>query len=317
MGREGMRMGDRDDEEGDNDLADLFPGFRSHWIDTDAGRIFARSGGMGPALLLIHGFPQTHVMWHAIAPHLSRFFTLVIPDLRGYGWSSTPSGDAAHQTYSKRAMGADLVRVMETLGHIRFGVIGHDRGGRVGYRLALDHPGRVERLAVLDISPTVSMWDTMDAKKALQVYHWAFLAQPSPMPERLIGAHPTFWLDHTIASWTRDKSLAGFDPRALSHYRAFFNAPERIHACCEDYRAGATIDVAHDRLDLEAKKTITCPTFVLWGSAGIPAAGGPLGQWRETFAPEAQGQAIDAGHFVAEENPEASLKALMPFLGSH
>jgi len=295
-------------------MDELFPGSETRVVETAAGRIFVRTMGSGPPLLLIHGFPQTHAMWHRIAPTLAERFGLVMPDLRGYGRSSAPEGDAAHARHSKRAMAEDMIAVMEALGHATFRVVGHDRGGRVAYRLALDHPDRVERLAVLDIAPTVVMWDTMDAAKAMKVYHWAFLAQPKPMPEKLIEGAARLYLDHTIASWTRDKSLAAFDPRALDDYRAFFSEPARIHACCEDYRAGATIDVEHDRDDLAVGKRIPCPVFVLWGAAGIPAAGGPLDQWIRTFAPQAEGRAIDAGHFVAEENPEATLAALKPFL---
>ena len=297
------------------DLADLFPGFQSHWIPVEIGKIFARSGGKGPPLLLLHGFPQTHVMWHRVAPALAEHFTVVAMDLRGYGWSSAPKGDGGTAVYSKRAMGQDAVAVMHALGHARFAVVGHDRGARVSYRLALDHPGRVERLALLDIMPTATMWDSMDAKRALQVYHWSFLAQPAPVPERLLTADPLPWLDHTLASWTKAKDLSGFDPRALAHYRAFFNNPDRIHATCEDYRAGATVDPAQDRTDLAAGTRIVCPTHVVWGAAGIPAAGSsPLDTWHAGLAPQATGEAVDAGHFVAEENPQATLAALLPFL---
>ncbi len=294
----------------------LFPGSTTREVATAAGRIFVRVMGSGPPLLLVHGFPQTHAMWHRLAPVLAGRFTLVMPDLRGYGRSSAPEGDAAHAFYSKRAMAEDMIAVMDALGHDRFRVVGHDRGARVSYRLALDHPARVERLALLDIAPTVVMWDTMDAARALKVYHWAFLAQPKPMPERLLEGAPTMWIDHTIASWTRDRNLEAFDPRALDDYRAFFSEPARIHACCEDYRAGATVDVEHDRADLAMGKRIFCPVSIIWGSAGIPAAGGPLNQWIASFAPQAEGRAVDAGHFVAEENPAATLETLLPFLAA-
>ncbi len=296
------------------DPADLFPGFASHWIDTAEGRTFARSGGSGPALALLHGFPQTHAMWHAIAPALAERFTLVAMDLRGYGWSSAPRSEGG-ALYAKRAMAADVIEVMQALGHVRFSLAGHDRGARVGYRLALDHPGRVARLALLDILPTLTMWETMDASRALQVYHWMFLAQPAPMPETLIGGQPAYWLDHTIASWTAARSLKGFDARALAHYRAFFSDPARIHATCEDYRAGATLDLAHDREARAAGLTTGCPTHVLWGTSGIPAEGAsPLDAWRATFAPDATGEAIAGGHFIAEENSAATASALLAFL---
>jgi haloacetate dehalogenase len=297
-----------------SDLADLFPGFQSHWIDTDAGRIFARSGGSGPPVVLLHGFPQSHVMWHLVAPELAKTHTVVAMDLRGYGWSSSPRSEMG-EGYSKRLMAEDVIKVMEELGHIRFAVVGHDRGARVGYRLALDHPGRVERLALLDIMPTLVMWEGMTAARAMQVYHWTFLAQPAPMPETLIGGNPTFWLDDKLASWSGDRSLKPFDPRALQHYRTAFNNPDRIHATCEDYRAGATLDLAHDQADRDAGKTILCPLLVLWGDKGIPAASSsPLDAWRTTFAPQATGGAVASGHFLPEENPRETLAALLPFL---
>ncbi|MBX9873323.1 MAG: alpha/beta hydrolase [Beijerinckiaceae bacterium] len=298
-----------------SNLDSLFPGFSGRWISGPVGKIFARVGGEGPPVVLIHGFPQTHAEWHRIAAELARTHTVVCPDLRGYGWSMAPHGDGGRETYTKRAMGEDIVAVMQALGHLRFSVVGHDRGARVAYRLALDHPGRVERLALLDILPTVSMWDGMNAGRAMQVYHWTFMAQPEPVPENLIKGDPLGWLDHTIASWTRAKSLALFDPLAMQAYGESFGDPARIHAACEDYRAGATTDVEHDRVDLAAGNRILCPTLILWGEAGIPAKGAsPLAIWRETFAPQAEGTAIESGHFLPEENPEATLAALAPFL---
>ena len=298
-----------------SDLADLFPGFESRWIPTDIGKTFARVGGSGPPVVLLHGFPQTHVMWHRVAADLAARHTVVIPDLRGYGWSSAPAGDDGHVLYSKRAMGEDIVKVMEELGHVRFAVVGHDRGARVGYRLALDHPGRVERLAVLDIMPTLVMWEGMTAARAMQVYHWTFLAQPAPMPERLIGGNPIAWQDEKLASWSGTRDLSVFDARALAHYHAFFNNPDRIHALCEDYRAGATVDLKQDQPDRDAGRTIGCPVLVLWGGSGIPAASSsPLESWRTTFAPQAEGTGVPSGHFVAEENPADTLKHLAPFL---
>lgn len=295
----------------------LFPGFAPRWIDGPVGKIFARVGGVGPPLVLIHGFPQTHVMWHEIAPQLAKTHQVVCLDLRGYGWSSAPHGDGGKTLYSKRAMGEDVVAAMDALGHLRFGVVGHDRGARVAYRLALDHPGRVERLALLDIMPTLSMWEGMNAVRALQVYHWTFMAQPEPMPENLIKADPSGWLDHTIGSWTRAQSIKAFAPAALAAYRQSFNDPARIHAACEDYRAGATTDLEHDREDRAAGKTILCPTLILWGENGIPAKGAsPLAIWRETFAPKAEGRSIASGHFLPEENPADTLAALAPFLAA-
>lgn len=298
-----------------SDLADLFPGFESRHIPTEAGHVFARIGGAGTPLVLLHGFPQTHVMWHRIAPELARRFRVIALDLRGYGWSSAPADDPRHETYSKRAMATDVIRVAEALGHARFALIGHDRGARVGYRLALDHPGRMTRLALLDIIPTLAMWERMDATRAMQVYHWTFLAQPAPMPESLIGRAPIDWLEHTLASWTRQKDLSAFDRRALAHYRAFFNNPDRIAATCADYRAGQSRDPEADAADRAAGRVIGCPTLVLWGDKGIPAeSASPLNDWR-AFAPQATGHAIAGGHFLAEENPADTLAALDGFLG--
>ncbi len=296
------------------DLADLFPGFASEWIDTGGGRLFARVGGEGPPLLLLHGYPQSHVMWHRLAPELARHFTLVIPDLPGYGWSFVPRPAPDHAPQSKRAWARLLVEMMERLGHVRFGVVGHDRGARAGYRMALDHPGRVERLAVLDIVPTHAMWSAFTPALAMKTYHWLFLAQPHPLPETLIGGHSDFYLDWTLASWTRGHSLDAFDPRALAHYRAAFRSPDRISAACEDYRAGQTLDLAHDQADVEAGKRITVPVLALWGQAGIPGkTTGPLAVWGH-WASDLKGEAIDSGHFLAEENPEATLPPLLSFL---
>ena len=295
------------------DLADLFPGFASHWIDTDAGRIFARSHGSGPPLVLLHGYPQTHVEWHRLAPALAEKFTVVAMDLRGYGWSSAPRSDRG-EAYTKRAMAGDVVAVMEALGHVQFAAIGHDRGARVAYRMVLDHPGRLTKLAVLDIVPTAEVWRNIDAAGAMSMYHWMFLAQPAPLPESLIEKAPSLYLDHTLASWTKAKDLSAFDARALAHYRAFFNDPSRIHACCEDYRAGATTDRALDEADHAAGRRINAPTLVLWGGSGLPAKGAsPLAVWRD-WAQDVRGEAIDAGHFLPEENADATLAALLTFL---
>jgi haloacetate dehalogenase len=295
------------------DLADLFPGYASHWIDTSAGKLFARVGGKGLPLLLLHGYAQTNVMWHKVAPALAEHFTLIIPDLPGYGWSEVPRADAQHEPYSKRAMGNAMVELMEKLGHVQFHLAGHDRGGRVAYRLALDHPGRVEQLAVLDIVPTYAMWHGMNRNLAMRVWHWTFLAQPYPVPEALIEKDPIGYIDRKMASWTKAKDLSGFDPRALDHYHAFFSDPLRIHATCEDYRAGYTTDLAADEADRAAGKKITCPVFALWGAAGIPSeTSGPLAIWRE-WATHVSGKPVDAGHFVAEENPDATAAALIEF----
>jgi haloacetate dehalogenase len=299
---------------------DLFPGFESHWLDTEVGRIFARSGGSGPPLLLLHGFPQSHVMWHRLAPALARHHRVVCMDLRGYGWSSAPRGDPRHQTYAKRAMGRDAVAVMEALGHVRFALAGHDRGARVAYRLALDHPGRLTRLALLDIVPTFAMWQRIRAGWT-GAPHWAFLARPAPEPETEIGRDPVPYFEGLMARWSGAGTLEAFDPRALAAYRAGFNEPNRIHAFCEDYRAGATRDVEADEADLAEERRIRLPTLVLWGE-GYLAKGSPsalptlLEVWRESFAPEATGRSLPCGHFVAEEDPSGVLQGLEPFLAA-
>ena len=304
-------------------MSTLFPDTTEHRIDVEGATIFARTGGSGPPLLLIHGFPQTHAMWHKVAPELMARFTCVMPDLRGYGYSSCPANDAEHAAYSKRTMANDLIAVMQSLGHRRFAVVGHDRGARVAYRMALDHPDAVSCLTALDIVPVFDMWKGMDATLAMKVYHWMFLAQPHPLPEMLIERAPIAYLDYTLASWTKTKDLSSFSEDALAEYRLHYATPEHIRATCNDYRAGATYDLKADESDRAAGKTIACPTLVLWGSGGIPAdhentveSQGVLATWR-TWCPQAQGSAIDSGHFMAEENPEDTLAHLLPFLAKH
>ncbi len=295
------------------DLADLFPGFESHWIGTEAGKTFVRAAGQGEPVVLLHGFPQTLVQWHKIAAELAQTHRVVLPDLRGYGWSTAPRAEG-NETYSKRSMGRDIVQVMEELGHVRFSVIGHDRGGRVAYRLALDHPGRVAKLALLDILPTSVMWERIEEKVTPGNEHWLFMSQPAPKPEDEILKDPIAWQNAKLAGWSKAKDLSPFDGRALAHYHAFFNDPARIHAVCEDYRAGGASDRAADEADRAAGRTIECPVLLLWGEAGsLTAAGSPLDAWR-VFAPHATGKGLDSGHFVAEENPNAVLAALRGWL---
>jgi haloacetate dehalogenase len=294
-----------------NETGDFFPGFAERRIAVGDVTLYARIGGAGPPLVLLHGYPQSHVMWRRVAPALAERFTTVIPDLRGYGLSSVPASHKG-ENYSKRVMGADILALMEALGHKRFSLAGHDRGGRVAYRLALDHSERVERLAVLDIIPTGEMWRGMDAARAMSVYHWMFLAQPEPLPELLIARAPREFLDHTLASWTAKKSLDCFG-EALDVYHEAFAEPERVHATCEDYRAGATIDRAADEADLAAGKKISVPLLALWGETGIPAAGtNPLDIWRR-WASDVRGQGVPGGHFLPEEAPEATAKVLLDF----
>lgn len=296
-----------------NDLPDLFPGFDTRRVKTSAGELFCRIGGNGVPLLLVHGYPQTHAMWHKIAPALAERFTVILPDLPGYGQSDIPALTADHTAYSKRSMAVALVELMDGLGYEKFSLAGHDRGGRVSYRMALDHPERLSKVAVLDILPTYDYWQRMNHAFALKIYHWAFLAQPAPFPENLIAASAASFLDHTLASWTAAKDLSAFHPDALAHYHAFFRQPERIAATCEDYRAGATIDFEHDEADIKGGRKISVPLLSVWGGTGIAQAGEtPLDVWRR-WAHEVEGSAIDGGHFVAEENPDDLLKKLLDF----
>lgn len=297
------------------DTASLFPGFAAKWLDGDAGRIFARVGGEGPPVVLIHGFPQTHAMWHRVAPDLALSHTVVCLDLRGYGWSSAPASEAG-AVYAKREMGKDVVAAMEQLGHIRFAVAGHDRGARVAYRLALDHPGCVTRLALLDILPTFHVWRQIDAGN-YDAAHWAFLARPRPEPENEIAKDPPAYFEGLMAKWTKAGSLGAFDPRAMASYRASFGDPSRVTAMCEDYRAGRTLDIAADEADLKAGKRLLCPTYLIWGDFYLTGKGGsPLDIWRSSFAPEAEGVQTRGGHFVAEEDAAGTLAALTGFLGA-
>jgi haloacetate dehalogenase len=297
------------------EVPDLFPGFATRRIATAAGEIFARVGGSGPPLLCLHGYPQTHVCWHRVAPALAGECTVVAMDLRGYGQSSAPPGDPEHTVYSKRAMAEDCIAVMQALGHNRFMVMGHDRGARVAYRLALDYPAVITRLIPLDILPTADVWARMTAASAIRAYHWPFLAQPYPLPETLIAAAPGFYVEHTLRSWTKNRTLACFAPAALAHYRALLGTPERIHAVCEDYRAGATIDRAADEADRKTGRRISCPTLILWGSDYVGRGGvDPLEIWREWCGSDVRGKQTASGHFLAEENPDATLAALRPFL---
>jgi len=283
-------------------------------MTVSGAEIFFRMGGSGPPLLLIHGYPQTHAMWHRIAPALAGRFTLVLPDLRGYGFSSCPANDAGNQAYSKRAMGKDLLEVMTALGHGRFAVAGHDRGGRVAYRMALDAPERTGALVVLDIIPTLDMWRRLTADFAMKTYHWLFLAQPHPLPEMLIEQAPVAFLDYTLASWTKSRNLAAFDEAALAEYRFHFATPEHVHATCNDYRAGFTADRLADEADHAAGKRISCPTLWIAGEKGIPSETKDRGDPWTNWCLDVRGQPIDSGHFVAEENPQSTLQLLVPFL---
>ena len=296
---------------------DLFPGWAERRIKTDGAEIYLRTAGSGPPLLLLHGYPQTHVCWHKIAAELARHCTLVLADLRGYGASSVPPDSGGHMSYAKRTMADDCLAVMRSLGHQRFMVGGHDRGGRVAYRLALDHPEAVVALLPIDILPTAEVWRQVTAESAIGSYHWGFLAQPAPLPERLIGKDPVFYLEHTLKSWCKPRDLSPFSAAALGHYRSLLQDPARVHAVCEDYRAGATIDRQLDEADLQAGRKIVCPTLVAWGSDYLgKRANHPLEAWA-AWCSTVGGAQINSGHFLAEENPAATLAALLPFIIAH
>lgn len=292
----------------------MFEGFELRMIDTGDARIRVRFGGDGPPLLLLHGNPQTHAMWHRIAPRLAAEFSVVATDLRGYGDSSKPTTDGAHAPYSKRAMAHDQVAVMRTLGFEQFYVAGHDRGGRCGYRMALDYPDRVLKLAVLDIIPTSESFWRADKTFGLGYWHWFFLAQPYDLPERLIGADPEyFWRWHTSNSAGRNDPFA---PEALEDYLRCFRNPQTVHAICEDYRAGASIDIDHDAEDRKQGRRIECPLLALWGAHGaLENWYDVLAVWRD-WATDVSGRALDCGHYLPEERPEETLAELMAFFES-
>jgi haloacetate dehalogenase len=293
----------------------MFEGFAARRVTTSGTEIFLFTGGSGPPLLLLHGYPQTHALWHRVAPALSERFTLVCPDLRGYGDSGKPPSDPEHLAYSKRASAQDMVEVMAALGFPRFMVAGHDRGGRVVHRMCLDHPERVERAAVLDIVPTRTIFRATNQAIATGYYHWFFLIQPEPLPEHLIGADPVFYLHQKLGHWSAGKDTSWVAPEALAEYERCFSDPATIHASCEDYRAAATIDLAHDEADLDRK--ITCPLLVLWGEHGLMHRHfDVLATWREKAAGPVEGRPLPCGHFLPEEQPEATAQALARFFAA-
>jgi haloacetate dehalogenase len=289
----------------------FFPGFRLLDVETAGARIRVRTGGEGPPLLLLHGYPQTHVLWHKLAARLKHRFTLICPDLRGYGDSATPPTDSAHAAYSKRAMALDMAHVMSALGHDHFAVGGHDRGARVGHRLALDHSDRVTRLATLDIAPTREMYANTGDAFARAYWHWFFLIQPAPFPERMIGADPkAYWLKKCGSGAA---GLTPFTPEALAEYLRCFADPAVIHASCEDYRAAATIDIRHD--DEDGGRKLEQPLLALWGENGvIGRCFDPLALWRQR-AQDVRGHALPAGHYLAEEVPDLVAAEFTTFFG--
>ncbi|MBS7700737.1 MULTISPECIES: alpha/beta hydrolase [unclassified Chelatococcus] len=291
---------------------EFLPGFETRAIDTAGARIHLAVGGSGRPLLMLHGHPQTHLTWHKIAPHLAEQFTVVLPDLRGYGDSGKPEGGERHVNYSKRAMAADQIEVMRSLGFTEFNLVGHDRGARVAHRMALDHPDAVQRIAVFDIAPTLTMYERTNQEFATRYFWWFFLIQPAPLPERMIAADPEFFLRRHIEGQIK---VQGATSEALfAEYLRCYQNPATRHAICEDYRAASTIDLDHDRADGERR--IRAPLLALWGARGIVGSlYDVLDTWREK-ADDVRGRAIDCGHSPQEEAPEETLNELLAFLAS-
>lgn len=293
----------------------FFPGFTLTELPVDGGKIRLRHGGAGPPLLLLHGNPQTHAMWHKLAPTLAKRFTVICPDLRGYGGSLKPPATTDHAPYAKRRMAQDMVDVMAAFGHNSFQVAAHDRGARVAHRLAIDHPDRVEKLALLDIIPTIEHFERADMAFGLGYYHWFWFAQPHPFPETLINAAPEAWFRaHTNRE---PKEASFFAPQALADYLAAVRNPDMIRGMCEDYRAAASIDLVHDRASRTAGQRIKCDTLVLWGSKGkIGAWYNPLATWHRYCDVTLTGFAVPSGHYLAEEAPADVLSRFAAFFTS-
>jgi haloacetate dehalogenase len=288
-------------------------GFETRRIEVGEVSLSVHMGGEGEPLILLHGYPQNHMCWAGIAPELARHFRVIVPDLRGYGNSDAPKDDAGHTVYSKRRMAQDIVGLADRLGIGRFRLLGHDRGARVSYRLALDHPERVIRLGIVEVIPTADFWRAWNAELAFNAYHWTFLAQPAPMPERLIAADPVGYIEHTLRSWTMARTLDVFAPAALDAYQRQARDPARIAAMCADYRAGATTDRVIDEADRAAGRKIAAPLMFLCGRHGFPAQTGNPGALWETWAADVRTATCESGHFAMEENPQAVLDAFLPF----
>jgi len=288
-----------------------FADFTPFRVATEGAEIHGLKGGSGAPLLLMHGHPQTHMIWHRCVERLAEHFTVIATDLRGYGASGKPASDETHLPYSKRTMAADQVAVMRHFGFERFLVCAHDRGARVAHRMALDHPDAVERLMLLDIAPTLAMYEGTTRAFATAYFHWFFLIQPEPLPETLIGADPKVYIERVMGS--RHAGLAPFAPQALSAYIDALRQPGAVHAMCEDYRASATIDLEHDRADIERGHRIACPLRVLWGADGTVAkCFDPLAEWRRV-ARDVSGRALECGHYVPEEAPDALVAEMLGF----
>ena len=296
-------------------MAFTFPGFEQMRLSVPSEdgpiEIACLVGGNGPALLLLHGFPQTKVIWHQVAPELAKNFTVVASDLRGYGASSKPHGKPDHSSYSKRSMAKDQHALMHALGHKQFFVLGHDRGGRVSHRLAMDFPQSVLKLMVLDISPTLAMYERTSMAFAKGYWHWFFLIQPEPVPETLIGANPEYWLKNHMG---RHAGTGIFSPERWAEYLSGVSNPQGMHAMCEDYRAAATIDLEHDRADRNDGKRLQMPLRVLWGEHGlVNQCFTPIADWQEVSDGEVTGRAVACGHYIPEELPELVIKEAEAF----
>jgi haloacetate dehalogenase len=291
----------------------MFEGFGTHDIDHGGVRLRVRTAGDGPPLLLLHGHPQTHAMWHRVVPTLAERHTVVAMDLRGRGDSQRLPASADHALYSKRAMAADALAVMRALGFERFDVCAHDRGARVAHRLALDHPQAASRLMLLDIAPTLAMYEGTTEAFARAYWHWFFLIQPAPMPERAIESEPAAWIREGMGA--RFAGLGPFAPEAMAEYVRGLSLPGSATAVCEDYRASATIDLEHDRADRAAGRAVACPTRVLWGAHGvIERCFEPMTLWRAAAA-DVSGRGLDCGHYIAEEQPAMLLDEMQSFFG--
>jgi len=292
----------------------MFPGFERGIAELNGTQINYIRGGSGPALLLLHGHPQTHAIWHKVAARLAEQFTVIAADLRGYGDSGKPVGLPDHSNYSKRTMGQDQIDLMAQLGYAQFLLLAHDRGARVAYRMALDHPQAISKLVLLDIAPTLAMYEQTSMAFATAYYHWFFLIRPAPMPELLVGGNPEAYLKYTIGG--RSAGLAPFTPEAYAEYLRCLSDPATIHGICEDYRASAGIDLEHERLDLAQGNKIQCETLVLWGAHGvIEQCFQPLQEWQR-LAAKVSGKALDCGHYIPEEAPDALLAEVLPFFAA-
>ena len=308
-------FGNREGEAAETSTTTFFPGFSAEMIETDGTTIHVLRGGTGRPLLLLHGYPETHLTWRKVAPQLAEEFSVVVPDLRGYGDSGKPQDGERHKNYSFRAMAQDQVDVMRHYGHDRFLVAAHDRGARVAHRLCLDHPDSVEKACLMDIAPTLTMYQGTNQEFATKYMWWFFLIQPSPLPEHMIGLDPEFYLRHIFEGL--NKTPGAIAPDVMNEYIRAFSTAATIHATCEDFRAAADIDLEMDRADEDAGRKIKCPLRVLWGAKGtVGSLWDIIATWREKCAATVTGEALDCGHFLQEEKPQDLLAELLQFSSS-